>query len=131
MNSTHILTQQILESFHTRLRSLEYLTGLKRAREKDDWEMLNEVFKEYQTRYPSPSNRPYTMKDVEQNSVDNDLIVQVLSQGKTLHVKVCKDDTKFQYTIWIFGDDNFKSSAPSRTNAKFRKRGKVVITWVE
>ena len=119
MNWSHRLTQQLLETFHTRICRLEYLSGkLKRPLDKDDWTVLEEVYEEYRTRYPNPTNRPYTMQNVEVNSVDDDLIVQVLSRGKTLHVKVCKDSPYLKYRIWTFGDDTFESSTPSISNRR-------------
>ena len=48
MNSTHIITQQLLESLHARLCRLEYLSGkLKRPLEGDPArDVLREVYAE-------------------------------------------------------------------------------------
>ena len=68
MHPTHILTQQLLESFHKRLCRLEfqYLSGIehKRGREKDETELLTALKTDFDRGYPDLSRRPYDLLQV-------------------------------------------------------------------
>ena len=129
MNSTHRLTQHLLESFHARISRLEsqYLSGIERTNEKDEEEerrLLSELYQEYLKRYPNQNEAPFELYEIHRNDWDNeDLYLPVSKMGvlMNIHVKACLGKPGFKYTICIINMIAFRQEDRSKSDKRLVK----------
>ena len=125
MDSTNIVTQQLLESLHMRLCRLEfqYLSGkgLKRGRDIDEREMLEELTAEYKKKYPNDWDEPYFLSGIIERDADRGIIrLCAISRINSIHadVKVCFGKPDYKYTIWIRNNPRFALPSSSSSDKR-------------
>ena len=125
MDSTNILTQQLLESLHMRLCRLEfqYLSGkeLKRGREIDEREILEELKAEFEKKYPEDRDKPYQLTNIIRRDADRGIIrLCAISRRNSIHadVKVCSEKPDYKYTIWIHHNPQFALPSSSSSDKR-------------
>ena len=127
MDSTNIVTHQLLESLHTRLCRLEfqYLSGkelkIKRDREMDERGMLEELKAEFERRYPEDRDKKYQLTNIIQRDAERGIIrLCAISRINSIRadVKVCLEKPNYKYTIWIHNNPEFALPSSSSSDKR-------------